>query len=194
LRLLARVELLEKELTANSGTQFQRTYENSKFAQLLTAHWWRRELKDQAQVVAVSPGFVPDTGLAQTAMKRMNFNFAESVMKDAKSIPEGDFLLHQARFSCSNLTLSYRRTIDPGSIHKARSPGGSEAHFLDKLGRVVVNGNPRKFVGYSASKQVVAFFGADRTGGGCGVGLLVSRSRQIKHECFGNPDPSQVQF
>ncbi|KAJ4346830.1 uncharacterized protein N0V89_010762 [Didymosphaeria variabile] len=85
----ARVEQLEKELTANSGTQFQRTYEDSKFTQLLTAHWWRRELEGQAQVVAVSPGLIPDTNLARHAMERMNFKFPDSIMKDARSITEG---------------------------------------------------------------------------------------------------------
>ncbi|KAL1593797.1 hypothetical protein SLS60_010529 [Paraconiothyrium brasiliense] len=84
-----RIEQLEKDLTAESGTHFQQTYENSKFTQLLTAHWWRRELKGQAQVVAVSPGLIPDTNLARHAMERMNFKFPESIMKDAKSIPEG---------------------------------------------------------------------------------------------------------
>jgi NAD(P)-dependent dehydrogenase (short-subunit alcohol dehydrogenase family) len=93
-------------LTANSGAPFQRTYENSKFTQLLTAHWWRRELKDQAQVVAVSPGFVPGTDLVRKAMERMNYKFEESIMKDAKTIPEGKLPLYHGRFRCTDLTLS----------------------------------------------------------------------------------------
>ncbi|KAF9737362.1 hypothetical protein PMIN06_013011 [Paraphaeosphaeria minitans] len=85
-----RVELLDRELTAKSGTHFQRVYEDSKFTQLLTAHWWRRELQGQAQVVAVSPGMIPGTTLTRTAMERMgNVMFPQAIMKDAKTVPEG---------------------------------------------------------------------------------------------------------
>lgn len=92
----ARVKQLENDLRANSGTHFQRTYEDSKFTQLLTAHWWRRELQGQAQVVAVSPGFIPGTTLTRSAMERLgNTTFPESIMKDSKSVPEGKLLLYQ---------------------------------------------------------------------------------------------------
>lgn len=87
---LARVDLLEKELSANSGTDFQRIYEDSKFVQLLTAHWWRRELQGQAQVIAVSPGMVPGTTLTRGAMERMGIvDMPESAMKNARTVPQG---------------------------------------------------------------------------------------------------------
>ncbi|KAF2448892.1 NAD(P)-binding protein [Karstenula rhodostoma CBS 690.94] len=86
----ARVELLDKELTANSGADSIRTYENTKFTQLLTTHWWRRELQGQAQVVAVSPGFIPGTALTRDAIEKLGKGiFPEAIMKSAKSVPEG---------------------------------------------------------------------------------------------------------
>ena len=93
-----RVEQLEKDLTANSRIPFQHTYENNKFTRLLTAHWWRRELKGQAQIVAVSPGLIPDTNIARHAMERTKFKFSDSIMKDARSVPEGKLFCMTASF------------------------------------------------------------------------------------------------
>ena len=110
-----------------SGTPFQRTYENSKFTQLLTAHWWRRELKGQAEVVAVSPGLIPDTALMQNAMERMNMKFPESALKDANSIPEGktaDVLLGVLSLKWEADLLGDRRTVDTRGVHEAGSPAG----------------------------------------------------------------------
>ncbi|KAK3347135.1 hypothetical protein B0T25DRAFT_294906 [Lasiosphaeria hispida] len=59
------------------------TYAQTKFVQLLGAHWWRRTLAGRAVVVAVSPGLVPGTGLGR------GMGFAGMVGPDAKSVPEG---------------------------------------------------------------------------------------------------------
>lgn len=76
---------LAKDLKAQSGAAFQPTYCNSKFAQLLTAHWWRGQLSGQCDVVAVSPGLIPDTGLARD----IDFNIKDLNLPDAKDVPTG---------------------------------------------------------------------------------------------------------
>ena len=75
---------MEDELTAGSGTHFRTVYSDSKFTQLLGAHWWRRQLDGQCRVVAVSPGLIPNTGLARSVDFKLS-----SDMPDAKSVPEG---------------------------------------------------------------------------------------------------------
>ncbi|KAG6153072.1 hypothetical protein E4U37_003280 [Claviceps purpurea] len=56
---------IEKQITAGSGTEGFPVYASTKFLQLLSAHWWRRELEDQCRVIAVSPGMIPHTGLGR---------------------------------------------------------------------------------------------------------------------------------
>lgn len=56
-------------------------YSASKFVQLVGAHYWRQALP-QCSVVAVSPGLIPNTKLAQSLNLSMD-------MPDAKTIPEG---------------------------------------------------------------------------------------------------------
>ncbi|KAJ4125387.1 hypothetical protein NW768_009004 [Fusarium equiseti] len=73
---------LDEELKAGSGADAPTTYSNTKFTGLLGAHWWRRQLADSNDVIAVSPGLIPGTGLA----KQMGI---QASMPDAKSIPEG---------------------------------------------------------------------------------------------------------
>ncbi|KAK2595283.1 hypothetical protein QQS21_006998 [Conoideocrella luteorostrata] len=82
---------IEESLKAGSGADGMRVYACSKFTQLLGAHWWRRQLKDQCTVVAVSPGLIPNTGLGRgTEMK-----ISESA-PDAKTIPQGASNILQA--------------------------------------------------------------------------------------------------
>ncbi|KAI0149452.1 hypothetical protein BJ166DRAFT_596397 [Pestalotiopsis sp. NC0098] len=75
---------LDVDLVANSGAESSVTYSASKYAQLLGAHYWRRQLGSSATVVAVSPGLIPGTGLGRYS----GFNIPSNV-PDAKSIQEG---------------------------------------------------------------------------------------------------------
>ncbi|KAH6617749.1 hypothetical protein B0J18DRAFT_259743 [Chaetomium sp. MPI-SDFR-AT-0129] len=76
--------VLEKELQAGSGVEPMTTYCQTKFVQLLGAHWWRRQLQGQVEVVAVSPGFIPGTGLGRGSGVTI-----PPSLPDAKSVPEG---------------------------------------------------------------------------------------------------------
>ncbi|CAG7994353.1 unnamed protein product [Penicillium salamii] len=74
---------LDIDLKAGSGANARVVYSSSKFAQLLGAHWWRRNLPT-CRVVAVSPGLIPNTKLAQHPSLGLTMD-----MPDAKSVPEG---------------------------------------------------------------------------------------------------------
>ncbi|KXG48598.1 Short-chain dehydrogenase/reductase SDR [Penicillium griseofulvum] len=74
---------LDVDLKANSGANAKVVYSASKFTQLLGAHYWRRTLPD-CKVVAVSPGLIPNTKLAQHSGLRLTMD-----MPDAKTVPEG---------------------------------------------------------------------------------------------------------
>ena len=50
---------------AGSDADYMPVYATSKFAQLLGAHWWRRELGKDATVIAVSPGMIGYTSLGR---------------------------------------------------------------------------------------------------------------------------------
>ncbi|KAI5918978.1 hypothetical protein F4810DRAFT_689628 [Camillea tinctor] len=59
-------------------------YNDTKFIQLLGAHWWRRQLQGKCTVVAVSPGLIPSTGLSRGSAMHLPTDHP-----DAKSVPEG---------------------------------------------------------------------------------------------------------
>lgn len=82
-------ETLDVDLVANSGAESSVTYSASKYAQLLGAHYWRRQLGSSATVVAVSPGLIPGTGLGRYS----GFNIPSNV-PDAKSIQEGIYIAY----------------------------------------------------------------------------------------------------
>ncbi|KAI0865305.1 hypothetical protein F4860DRAFT_460896 [Xylaria cubensis] len=82
-RMVKDPNTLENDMLAAQETDIN-AYAPSKFIQLLNAHWWRRQLKGTCQVVAVSPGLVPHTGLTRGS----DFKIPDNV-PDAKSVPEG---------------------------------------------------------------------------------------------------------
>ncbi|CAD6570657.1 MAG: hypothetical protein TREMPRED_005942 [Tremellales sp. Tagirdzhanova-0007] len=75
---------LRAKMQAGSGTGASEIYSATKFSQLLGAHHWRRVLKDQATVVAVSPGMIPGTNLMRHYETKMSSTHA-----DAKDVPTG---------------------------------------------------------------------------------------------------------
>ncbi|KAI3341561.1 hypothetical protein F4824DRAFT_515106 [Ustulina deusta] len=85
-------ETLDVDLKAESGAGPAVVYGASKFAQLLSAHWWRRRFGDSVRVVAVSPGLVPGTRLG----RHLNLKVDGNSLPDAKSIEEGARSLLQA--------------------------------------------------------------------------------------------------
>ncbi|KAI0821124.1 short-chain dehydrogenase/reductase [Irpex lacteus] len=74
---------LDKDLLAGSSKGPIDIYIETKFVQLLGAHWWRRQLP-QCNVIAVSPGLVPQTRLARHGGPKLDMS-----MPDAKTVPEG---------------------------------------------------------------------------------------------------------
>lgn len=72
-------------MKAGSGTEGRTIYSDTKFAQLLGAHWWRRQLTGKCDVVAVSPGLIPGTGIGAGSGMNLTLDMA-----DAKPIPEGE--------------------------------------------------------------------------------------------------------
>ncbi|KAB5582246.1 hypothetical protein GE09DRAFT_262030 [Coniochaeta sp. 2T2.1] len=80
----AKPEALDKDLRAGSGAEPWALYSETKFVQLLGAHWWRRQLAGKATVVAVSPGLIPGTGLGRGSGTTLTND-----MPDAKTVPEG---------------------------------------------------------------------------------------------------------
>ena len=59
-------------------------YSASKFVQLLGALYWRRQLRGSCDVIAVSPGMIPLTGLARHIDPKTFLD-----MPDSKTVPEG---------------------------------------------------------------------------------------------------------
>lgn len=77
---------LDTDLKAGAGAEAATVYSQTKFAQLLGAQWWRRELLGTNDVVAVSPGLIPTTGLSRNG--GINAKAMES-HPDAKSVAVG---------------------------------------------------------------------------------------------------------
>ena len=94
---------MDEHLKAGSGANGFALYGETKFVQLLNAHWWRRQLTGRATVVAVSPGLIPDTGLSRGYASE-GLSMPAMSMADAKSVPEGTYpsFLHESRFHFSS--------------------------------------------------------------------------------------------
>ncbi|KAL6875079.1 hypothetical protein J3F83DRAFT_771362 [Trichoderma novae-zelandiae] len=75
---------LEGTLKGASGADGGNVYCASKFVQLLNAHWWRRQLAGQCDVVAVSPGLIPGTGISRGNGMKLTMDMA-----DAKPVAAG---------------------------------------------------------------------------------------------------------
>lgn len=85
IRLVEEPSVIESEMKAGSGADGVKTYSNTKFAQLLGAHWWRRRLAGKCDVVAVSPGLIPGTGIWRGHGREI-----PPGAPDAKPVPEGE--------------------------------------------------------------------------------------------------------
>ncbi|KAJ9144640.1 NAD(P)-binding protein [Pleurostoma richardsiae] len=91
IRIVKDTEAIEADLKVGAGTADPVIYSETKFVQLLGAHYWRRQLKGSCTVVAVSPGLIPGTGLARYTSFKPNIDMA-----DAKPVPEGASSIHRA--------------------------------------------------------------------------------------------------
>jgi hypothetical protein len=83
-KLTSNAGVLDEELKTGSATTGFATYAQTKFVNLLAAHWWRRQLTGVCNVVAVSPGLIPGTGLMRSSSVKIPTD-----LPDAKSVPEG---------------------------------------------------------------------------------------------------------
>lgn len=77
--------VLDKDLLGGSGVDGKTTYPQTKFVALLGAHWWRRQLAGKCDVVAVSPGLIPQTGIGRGSGMVLPVD-----NPDAKSVAEGE--------------------------------------------------------------------------------------------------------
>lgn len=76
--------VLDNDLLAGAKGTGKTTYGQTKFTALLGAHWWRRQLGNSCDVVAVSPGLIPDTGIGRGSGMKLSTD-----VPDAKSVPQG---------------------------------------------------------------------------------------------------------
>lgn len=76
---------IEQDCKGGSGADGKKIYPETKFIALLGAQWWRRELLGKCDVVAVSPGLIPATGISRGHNLQLNHN-----SPDAKSPAEGN--------------------------------------------------------------------------------------------------------
>ncbi|KAG5982307.1 hypothetical protein E4U55_002079 [Claviceps digitariae] len=75
---------IEDKIKSGAETDGYPVYACTKFIQLLGAHWWRRQLQGQCDVVAVSPGLVPKTGLGRNGGLKI-----QTDAPDAKTVAQG---------------------------------------------------------------------------------------------------------
>jgi len=85
IRMVSDASDIENRLKAGAGTDNLGVYCRTKFVQLLGAHWWRRQLQGSCDVVAVSPGMIPGTGIGRYS----DVKPTKEQLVDAKTIPEG---------------------------------------------------------------------------------------------------------
>lgn len=78
------VSVLDEHVLGGSGIEGKTIYCETKFIQLVGTQWWRRQLDGQVEIVAVSPGLVPSTGIDRGHKLKLPLDHP-----DAKTIPEG---------------------------------------------------------------------------------------------------------
>ncbi|KAK0384510.1 hypothetical protein NLU13_8596 [Sarocladium strictum] len=84
IRMVPDPSKMDQDLKGGAGASGQTVYCQTKFAQFLSAQWWRRELSGTNNVVAVSPGLIPGSGLGRGSGVNGTMD-----MPDAKTVPEG---------------------------------------------------------------------------------------------------------
>ncbi|KAL2210967.1 NAD(P)-binding protein [Sarocladium strictum] len=84
IRMVPDPSKMDNDLKGGAGASGQTVYCQTKFAQYLSAQWWRRELLGTNNVVAVSPGLIPGSGLGRGSGVNGTMD-----MPDAKTVPEG---------------------------------------------------------------------------------------------------------
>lgn len=107
-------------LKGGSGADFMNVYSATKFVQLLSAHWWRRELAGQCDVVACSPGLIPGTGLGRNSGLQLSMD-----MPDAKPVATGTLFSLRRKVTVGTpkaLTCLLRSTKHPCCLHQIRFP------------------------------------------------------------------------